>query len=304
MAHGTPGEREASIRVGDIDLEAGGVTLSGLAAVPPGPCRGLVLALHGGGSRAAYWHRPAAPDQSLLLLGAALGWTVLAVDRPGYGASFGIPRERQDLDAQVDVMFALADRLLAGEVPGLPPGGGLFVAAHSMGAILALRMAADARAGRILGVAAAGVPLRYSAEKAARLAAVDTGADIVPPLPEAAPDHYFGPPGTYDPALLTREGRIVAPVPMAEFVDARDNPLTLPGILGKVTPPVQWTVAEHERSSLAGPAALAEAGRLLTSASRVEPHVQRGVGHNISLHHGARAYHLRVMAFAEECLRG
>jgi pimeloyl-ACP methyl ester carboxylesterase len=303
-----------TVEVEAVHYDVSGVRLSGLLARPVrgsrgpddparpgGGPRGTILALHGGGSRAAYWHRDADPDTSLLVLGASLGWTVLALDRPGYGASAGLPRERQNLDRQAPLLFRLIQDLpahLGGDV-----GAGVFLAGHSMGAILALRMGA-AEAGRgLLGVAAGGVPLRYTEGKARAMAAVPTDGELVPPLrgPGTGPETYFGPPGSYDPVLLTREGRVVAPVPIAEFEDARDNPLTLPGVLGKVRVPVHWTVAEYETSNLAGPEVLEEAGRLLTQAPRVELHTQPGVGHNMSLHFAARAYHLRVLAFAEEC---
>lgn len=286
-----------------VRFEVAGVHLSGLLARPDGGAgRGTMVALHGGGSRAAYWHRENAPDASLPLLGASLGWTVLAVDRPGYGDSARDARARRNLDGQADLLFGLLDVLPA--YLGADHGAGVFLAAHSMGGILALRMGA-AEAGRdLLGMAVGGVPLRYSPAKAEAMALVPTDRDFVPPMraPGTGPETFFGPPGSYDPALLTRDGRIGAPVPTAEFVDARDNPLTLPGVLGKVRVPVHWTVAEFESSNQAGPAVLDEAGRLLGQAPRVELHTQPGVGHNLSLHYAARAYHLRVMAFAEECL--
>ncbi|MGC0422828.1 alpha/beta hydrolase [Embleya sp. AB8] len=295
-------------RVENVAHDIADTTLSGLLARPaPGvPVRGLLLAIHGGGSRAAYWHRDSAAEDSLLLLGAALGWTVLAIDRPGYGASAGLARERQGLAAQADTLFALLDAQadLSGdpsEGSGRPP---VFVAAHSMGAILALRMAADKRGRDLLGLAVGGVPLRYTADRLAEFAAVPTDGDFVPSTGGAAPDTFFGPPGSYDPALLTRAGRVVAPVPMAEFVDVRESPRTLPGVLARVSAPVHWTVAEFERSHPAGPEILAEVPELLAGAARVETHTQRGVGHNISLHHAARAYHLRILSFAEECLIG
>nr|WP_237536283.1 alpha/beta hydrolase [Streptomyces sp. SID3343] len=308
-------------RVENVAYDIAGTTLSGLLARPQAgppdppdtpsdtpdppeardlfggggtPARGVLLAVHGGGSRAAYWHRENATGDSLLTLGAALGWTVLAIDRPGYGASAGLDRARQGLDAQADLLFALIDGF--GDVP-------VFVAAHSMGAILSLRMGADKRGRDLLGLAVGGVPLKYTQARLDELAAIPTEGDFVPSTGGGGvPDTFFGPPGSYDPGLLTRAGRIVAPVPMAEFVDVRQNPYTLPGVLAQVRVPVQWTIAEFERSNLAGPEVLDEARRLLALAPRVETHIQPGVGHNISLHHAARAYHLRVLAFAEECL--
>ncbi len=54
-----------------------------------GAARATVVALHGGGMSAGYFDGQAHPDLSLLTLGARLGFTVLAVDRPGYGLSAG-----------------------------------------------------------------------------------------------------------------------------------------------------------------------------------------------------------------------
>ena len=47
---------------------------------------------------------------------------------------------------------------------------------------------------------------------------------------------------------------------------------------------------------------LESCGALFTSSSRVELAWQRASGHNISLHHVARAYHLRAIAFFDEAL--
>ncbi len=285
-----------------VRYEVAGVPLSGLLARSVGSrARGTILALHGGGSRAAYWHRDSAAETSLLLLGASLGWTVLAIDRPGYGASFGLPRERQDLDHQADLVFRLIALL-----PGLLGddfGDGVCLAGHSMGGILALRMGGREEGRGLFGAAVGGVPLHYTPGKADAMAGVSEDVEYAPPLrgPSTSFETYFGPVGSYDPALRTREGRILARIPIAEFIDARDAPLTLPGTMREVRVPVQWTAAEFEASNAAGPGTLAEVARLLARAPHVEVRVQRGVGHNISLHHAARAYHLLVVAFAEQC---
>ncbi|NEE43926.1 alpha/beta hydrolase, partial [Streptomyces sp. SID8455] len=64
------------------------LTLSALLAEPVDMApRAVLVALHGGGMRAGYFDSRARPGLSLLALGAQLGYTVLAVDRPGYGLS-------------------------------------------------------------------------------------------------------------------------------------------------------------------------------------------------------------------------
>jgi hypothetical protein len=65
--------------------------------------------------------------------------------------------------------------------------------------------------------------------------------------------------------------------------------------------PVQYTMPEFEQSSETGAAILDAARGYLTSSRRVLTHLQAGAGHNISLHKVARAYHLRSLAFFDEC---
>jgi len=50
-----------------------------------------------------------------------------------------------------------------------------------------------------------------------------------------------------------------------------------------------------------GPPALAEIAALFTASPRVVTEEQPGSGHNLSLGLAAPAYHLKVLAFAEEC---
>src|SRR5690349_20787106 len=74
--------------VRDVVVDAGGARLSGLLADPrSGSPRATVAAVHGAGMRAGYFHGQARPGLPLLTLGASLGFTVLALDRPGYGMS-------------------------------------------------------------------------------------------------------------------------------------------------------------------------------------------------------------------------
>ena len=65
---------------------------------------------------------------------------------------------------------------------------------------------------------------------------------------------------------------------------------------------VRITRAESHVSSGGGREGLESCGALFTSSPRVELAWQRASGHNISLHHVARAYHLRAIAFFDEAL--
>src|SRR5260370_7024299 len=67
-----------------------GVPMSALVAEAPDP-RAVIVAIHGGGTTALYFDCPGHPESSLLRSGAAHGYTVVALDRPGYASSAPYP---------------------------------------------------------------------------------------------------------------------------------------------------------------------------------------------------------------------
>ena len=115
-----------------------GVPMSALVAEAPDP-RAVIVAIHGGGTTALYFDCPGHPESSLLRAGAAHGYTVIAIDRPGYGSSAAYPEAVADPAQRVALAYGTVDRILGDR----PRGAGLFLMAHSGGCELALRMAAD-----------------------------------------------------------------------------------------------------------------------------------------------------------------
>ena len=73
-------------------------------------------------------------------------------------------------------------------------------------------------------------------------------------------------------------------------------------LAARVRVPVMHTVAEHERWWDTSPDVLDRFRALFIASPRVEIDVQVAAGHNLSLGRSARAHHLRVLAFATECL--
>ncbi|EUA40951.1 alpha/beta hydrolase family protein [Mycobacterium avium subsp. avium 2285 (R)] len=63
-----------------------GVPMSALVAEAEDP-KAVLVAIHGGGTTAVYFDCPGHPSFSLLRAGATAGFTVVALDRPGYGSS-------------------------------------------------------------------------------------------------------------------------------------------------------------------------------------------------------------------------
>ncbi|MFD1663091.1 alpha/beta hydrolase [Streptomyces caeni] len=272
-----------------LTLEAAGVTLSCLLAEPPdAEPRATVLAVHGGGMTAGYFDGQAHPDLSLLTLGARLGFTVLAVDRPGYGLSARQLPDGQTLAEQAVVLEAAMEGFAA----RYATGAGYVLLAHSYGGKLALMAAA--RGAGPLAVDVSGCGHRY-----------DAGPDDLRRIRSGA--HWgrnWGPLRLYPPETFREIGAVVAPMPAREASGIPHWTGVFEELAPRVSAPVRLTFAEHEAWWLHGERDIAEITSLLASAPVVRVEQQPGAGHNISLGWAARAYHLRALAFFEECLTG
>ncbi|WP_017973245.1 alpha/beta hydrolase [Actinopolyspora halophila] len=273
----------------EITLDGGGAPLSALLAVPEHSWgRGVVVALHGSGMRAGYFDCRTCPGQSLLELGTELGWTVLAVDRPGYGESaHSFPAGLSLADQAVSLRTGLRDF-----AERYPVGAGFFLLGHSFGGKLALTSAAECEwDDELIGVGVSGCGHRYAVSPAE--------------LSElGGHEHWrlnWGKLGLYPPGSFRLSGTVVAPVPRREVEEARNWQERFPGIAARISVPVRFTFAEYERWWRHEERAVEDLPDLLSSA-RVTVDRQPHAGHNISLGWAARSYHLRVLSFFEECL--
>ncbi|MER6217070.1 alpha/beta fold hydrolase [Streptomyces sp. NPDC001674] len=273
-----------------VVLDADGIPLSGLLALPadPGPPRAVVVALHGAGMSAGYFDSRVRPGFSLLELGASLGFAVLALDRPGYGASAAALPRGLDLAGQTAALLAALD----GYARDHPLGAGYFLVAHSNGGRLALSAAAAARGPAApLGVDLCGVGRHFAVEPGQL-----PGADF-----PGQWRRHWGALRFYPPETFRACAGLVRPVPAEE---ARETPLwpaAYPAVAAGVRAPVRFTFAEQELWWRRDRTAMEELLTPLTWAS-TEVAVQPHAGHNISLGWASRGYHLRVMAFLEQCL--
>ncbi|MEV8309155.1 alpha/beta fold hydrolase [Streptomyces flavidovirens] len=277
--------------VRSLTLDASGVSLSALLSEPADGTepRATIVAIHGGGMTAGYFDAPADPALSLLTLGAGLGCTVLAVDRPGYGRSATELPDGETVAGQTRLLrSALADF-----ADRHATGAGFFLLAHSFGGKLALSTAAaeGPETGlRLIGLDISGCGHRY--------AAVPQG----PPHSRKNTRRHWGPLGLYPPGTFSASADIVAPMPAREEAELAEWSARFAEVAPRVRVPVRFTFAEHEGWWLHGDDDLADLAARLTAAPRVVLDRLAGAGHNISLGRAARTYHLRALAFLEECL--
>ena len=287
-----------------MEIEQGQITVEGF---PLFALRGrakdpsaLVLALHGGGYDANYWHHPVVPDASLLHLGSMLGFDVVAVDRPGNARSRDPAPDGIALADQIEILFELLEQTRDGrDIP-------VFLIGHSLGGIVALKMAADPRAQKISGIEVAGVPLAFEPERVtateAGLAALrNEGAGVMPEMkPDSRAAMFYGPAETFDPAVVAYGPTEHGP-PVIEIEEVLAWLTGLDAICARISLPVNWTFASEEAASVYDrEASPARVSGLFAHNPGLTVKTQQATGHNISLHHIGRAYHLRTLAYFEE----
>lgn len=262
-----------------IVLDAAGIPISGLFSTPALALpRATIVALHGAGMSGAYFHGRAHPDVSLLSTATRMGYAVLALDRPGYGASVDALPDGQSLTVQAEtVRAALDDFTTENET-----GAGMFLLGHSFGGKLALTLATEAG---FSGVDVSGCGHLYAEDTETKMWQRNWG------------DLQLYPPGTF-----ARAGAAVDSTPILELVDATAWPQTFAELADRIRIPVRFSFAEQEKWWRTDDAALADLCALLASAPRRGLTRVPHAGHNISLGWAARAYHTSALAFFETCL--
>lgn len=271
-----------------------GVPMSGVIAAAADP-KAVVLAIHGGGTTAAYFDCPGHPELSMLRLGASLGFTVIALDRPGHGSSAPYPEAVQTPEQRVDLAYGAVERILGQQ----PRGAGLFLLGHSGGCELATRMAADERGTALLGLELGATGKRYhdAAKQIMKAAAVKER-----------------PPGTRE--LLWEPMRLYPPDILRGVTNSQTSPAYerdvalnwphryFPELAPLVRVPVRFTLGEHEQVYRGDDVDLAEIAKMFAQAPLFISNIQGDAGHNLSLGLSAAAYHHGVFAFVDDCVAG
>lgn len=264
-----------------VHLQTSAGVLSALFVAPTGPPRATIVALHGAGMTARYFHGRLLPGQSLMALAAQLGYNVLCVDRPGYGASAIQFSDGLLIDEQADVISDGVQHFLSSR----SKGRGIVLVAHSFGGKIAMVMGARQLVPNLLGIEISGCGYRFA----------DSGYSAI------SPQRNWGPLRLYPPRTFTTSKEIVTLAPARELNETASWAMRLPDVAARLSVPVRMTFAEHEGWWQHDERAIGEIRELLVASPRVEIEHHRHAGHNISLGWSARAYHLKALAFADEC---
>jgi pimeloyl-ACP methyl ester carboxylesterase len=266
--------------------------MSGLVASAENP-KAVVVAFHGGASTAAYFDCPGHPDLSLLRAGVARGFTMVALDRPGYGSSAPYPDAMVRPEQRVALASGAIDKVLGDN----PRGAGLVMLGHSAGCELAVRMTADETASDVIGLELAGTGVEYHPETAEVLKTATATQ-----RPKGLRDILWQPAELYPDDVLSGMTNSTSGAAYEVDMTKKWPQHDFPQLAARIGVPVQFTVAEHERVWRSDPEMLARIGAMFTSAPRFVVNEQPGTGHNLSLSFEAPAYHTNVLTFAEDCV--
>ncbi|CAH1653337.1 alpha/beta fold hydrolase [Chelatococcus asaccharovorans] len=282
--------------VSTIRFNARGVTLTGIFSPPMSETsRPLLICLHGGSYTSHYFNYRSQGSDTLIQLAPLLGFPVLALDRPGYAAG----SERvMAFDAQAEI---LAEAATDARRQFAPASSGVFLVGHSIGAMIAMLMAAYHRPDALVGIDLSGAGLTYRTEGLAALSAFVAMTD--PPRqadPVRRRGRMFGPPGTYDENVVAEDlawAPLAQPAEIGEALAWQDR---VHAVAADVECPVRCVVADTDALWEAGPRFEAAARAAFARSPLIDIATQHNAGHCLHLHHIARAANLRTLAFAAE----
>ncbi|MDQ2738395.1 MAG: alpha/beta fold hydrolase [Actinomycetota bacterium] len=257
----------------------------------------LLVALHGGTYTSEYFNVAGSGAGSFVTIAVRNGFQVLAIDRPGYGASDQLP--------DAENTFARHAELLDGVIAHLLPRSGadsVVLVGHSIGGMIALEIAARVPSWRLIGVSATGMGARLSGSGAAdQLAALPFTGLVDLPVPERD-KVMFGPPGSYTDDAVQAAHRSYAPVPAVELSNAPAWPREhVAAVAAKVRVPVHNMVGEFDALWDSSAEARALFTGMFDGAIAVESELVPGAGHAIDHHLLGAAVHLEQLAFAHTC---
>ncbi len=252
----------------------------------------LIVAIHGGGCHAGYFD---VPGQSLLARAQAQGHSIVALNRPGYGASTPLTEGSETLSANA----ARLDQAVAA-IWGARKDktAGIFLVGHSIGGAITTIIAARPRNWSLVGIAISGVLAKLSPGAAAawsslpRIGWMDVHAESRDML-------AYGSAGSFSPdvALLAQEAN--ARSAFGEGYDiAFEWPREFSRFTAQVDVPVHMRQAARDALWVVDDAELDRFKRSFTQSPLIDAAIIPEVGHCIDHHYAGLDLHNQQLAFA------
>lgn len=245
---------------------------------PEAATRPVIIAIHGGTYTSAYFD---VPNYSLLDQAFAKGFDIIAVDRPGYGASTPLGDAPDLIQKNAEYLNACVPELLRDFGRADAP---VFLIGHSIGGAITVSMAALQPAWTLTGIAVSGVGLKTPPDHAENYAHLPKQYFVELPTP-MKDQVMFGPEGTFASDMPAASHIANTSVPRSELTDITGGwQQRLPGLAPKVRVPVHYRQGEHEKLWLLDQAMIDGFAALFTTAGHVDAAITRNAGHCIDYH--------------------
>jgi pimeloyl-ACP methyl ester carboxylesterase len=252
-------------------LGAPGDKVGGALLLPAGSPRALVACIHGGGCHSGYFE---SGEPSLAAALRDAGHAVLLINRPGTGGRPLLDPDRP-LAASIDVIADFVGRSWRNYVPDVP----VALVGHSIGAALALSIAAAAPDWPLAAVAVSGI----GDELPPLVIAWPRGRDQAPSTEAAG--FFLGPEGTYDWRGLTRLRKVAAPWNVAERLEVVNHwPARWRELAPRIRVPVQIRLADGERIWVTGEHVVQRMAAALDTSPAVDAAILPDGGHLYEFH--------------------
>lgn len=271
-----------------LSLQADG--LHARLIVPATPRASLIACIHGGGCNGRYFDLP-----SFSFAAAAIkaGHAVLAIDRPGHGAS-----PTSAAIAPVRHAAGLVPAVVAKALAELGDHSiSVALFGHSIGGAVAMHCAAEAP-GMVACLVTSGIGVRPTRAAMAWHGGLGEAGDVL--LPH---EFFFGPDGSFDwraPIALRKSAEPWSKVEVDEIL--LDWPGQFKAVASSIAAPVLCILSEHERIWENDTAAM-EMMRSGFAVGRATVEIAAGGGHLYEVHRSWSAHAARIIAFIEEHIK-
>lgn len=251
----------------------------------------LLVCIPGGSYNARYFD---VPGHSLLDAAHESGFSIVALDRPGYQGSDPLVGE---------ITFKRNGAVLSAAIAELwkrykSSATGVVLIGHSMGGAIAIHMAAQKNSWPLLGISPTSIHTVAPKHVTEAWNAAPAGISI-PFSKEQRLQFMYGPAGTFDPGVVDAAESSGDPIPVAELVEVVGRWITdFPGIAAAVTVPVHYALAEHDQLWISTDDNVRAFSKAFTSAPYVKAERVLGSGHNLDHHNISQAFHQSQLEFA------
>ena len=277
----TPQEITIATELGTIS----GIEKKGGSGLP------LLVCIPGGSYNARYFD---VPGHSLLEVAHESGFSIVALDRPGYQGSDPLVGEITFERNAAVLSEAIAELWKRYEESAT----GVVLIGHSMGGAIAIHMAGQKHSWPLLGVSATSIHIDAPEQVTEAWNSIPADA-IVPFSKEQRLQFMYGPEGTFDPDVVDAAEISTDPIPVAELLEVVGRWITdFPDLAASVKVPVHYALAEHEQLWISTDDNVRTFSEAFTSAPSITAERVLGSGHNLDHHSGSQPFHQRQLEFA------